>query len=289
MPKPPPSGLGESHEYNDKVVNAIDVQLVSPRVPHPVSASHARDCVQAVSEIEGMQQHPDYKIDSSITDKVVRWFCPPGFSWPLTFNTIDKRRQAFKMVKDATEVMNMRVRREATARDMAQRKMDTSASGTFPFFKYDIEREYQLLRKFRRDLFVVELGDQAAAELEKVRRIKAASHNAGMDPTETLLFDKLMKARINAVVEAASASPKKKANARNRDKCRYCGKRHTGGVKACRKRKADLKTEVAAAQQATQANAQPVSAQSHNPSPNVPKKRKKKVKVTKPNANADDP
>ena len=145
MPKPPPSGLGESHEYNDKVVNTVDVQLVAPRVPHPVTASHARECLQTVSDIEAMQQHTDYRIDSTITDKIVRWFCPPGFSWALTFNTNDKRRQAFKMVKEATEVMNMRIRREATARVMAQRKMDASAKGTFPFFRYDIEREYQSL------------------------------------------------------------------------------------------------------------------------------------------------
>ena len=145
MPKPPPSGLGESHEYNDKVVNTSEVQLVKPRVPHPITASHARECLQTVSDIEGMQEHTDYRIDSSITDKIVRWFCPPGFSWALTFNTNDKRRQAFKMVKEATKVMNMRIRREATARVMAQRKMDASAKGTFPFFRYDIEREYQSL------------------------------------------------------------------------------------------------------------------------------------------------
>ena len=240
MPKPPPSGLGESHEYNEKVVNTVDVQLVSPRVPHPITASHASECMKVVSEIENMQQHTDYRIDSAITDKIARWFCPPGFSWTLTFNTLDKRRQAFKMVKESTEVMNMRIRREASSRDMAQRSMDASAKGTFPFFRYDIEREFHLLRKFRRNLFVVELGEQAAAQLEKVRRIKAASHNAGMDSTESLLFDKLMKARINAVVEAAASSPKKKTRTRNREKCRYCGKKHAGGMNACRKRKADL-------------------------------------------------
>ena len=102
------------------------------------------------------------------------------------------------MAKESTEVMNMRIRREATARDMAQRKMDASVRGAFPFFLYDIEREYHLLRKFRRDLFVVELGEEAAAELDKVKRIKAASHNAGMSPEETLLFDKLLKARERA-------------------------------------------------------------------------------------------
>ena len=64
-------------------------------------------------------------------------------------------------------------------------------------------------------MFVVELGDKAAAELEKVRHIKAASHNAGMDPTESLLFDKLLKAQINAVVEAASTKQQKRNN-RNR-------------------------------------------------------------------------
>ena len=77
------------------------------------------------------------------------------------------------MVKKSTEVLNMRIRREAVARDMAQRNMDASAKGTFPIFKYDIEREYQLLRKFRRDLFCVELGPKAASEMEAVRRMKS--------------------------------------------------------------------------------------------------------------------
>ena len=91
MPKPPPSGLGESHEYNDKVVNTSEVQLVKPRVPHPITASHARECLQTVSDIEGMQEHTDYRIDSSITDKIVRWFCPPGFSWALTLTNVGRR------------------------------------------------------------------------------------------------------------------------------------------------------------------------------------------------------
>ena len=41
MPPPPESGLGKDHSYVSKVVNTSEVQLVRPRVPHPVSNTHA--------------------------------------------------------------------------------------------------------------------------------------------------------------------------------------------------------------------------------------------------------
>ena len=193
------------------------------------------------------------------------------------------------MVQDTTEVMNMRIRREAVARDMAQRKLDASAKGTFPFFRFDIEREYHLLRKFRRDLFVVELGEQAAAELEKVKRIKAASHNAGMDPTETLLFERLIKARLNAVLEVATTSPtKKKQCERNKGKCQYCKKKRAGGLNACRKRKADMELAKAVSQQALATSAQPPPIPPQSTTTRKVTKRKK-VKVTNSKTSDDDP
>jgi hypothetical protein len=244
----PPSGLGREHDYNDKVVNSCEVQLTAPRVPHPVTRGHAIECMSVVSEIEHLQLSSDNHISSVITDKIVRWLCPPGFAWSVTFNTPDKRKQAYNLVKESTEILNMRVRREATARDMAQKQMDASAKGTFNVFRYDIEREYQLLCKFRRSLFVVELGAKAASELEEIRRIQKASLNSGIGTTERSLFDKLMKARLNSVVEQAAKSSATKKKANNSPRCGYCKKRHAGGSKACRKRKTDVAAAAVALQ-----------------------------------------
>ena len=219
---------------------------MQPRVPHPVSNEHAMQCMRIVNELEQIQLNKDHSIPSNVTDKLTSWLCPPGFSWGLTFNTADKRKQAFDMAQSATEILNMRIRREAIARDMGQRKMDASAKGTFPAFKYDIEREYQLLKKFRRTLFFIELGPKAAADMERIKRMEAASANTGISPAEQLLFKKLMKARLQAVVDqvATAKTPKKPKPARN--KCNYCGKKHAGGPSQCRKRKADEKARKAA-------------------------------------------
>ena len=139
MPPPPESGLGADHAYDKKVVNTSEVQLTKPRVPHPITNEHAMSCLTLVNELEKLTPNKDYQISPHITDKLVKWLCPPGFSWGLTFDSLDKRKQALNLAKSATEILNMRVRREAQARDMAQRRMDTSAKGMFPFFKYDIE------------------------------------------------------------------------------------------------------------------------------------------------------
>ena len=138
----------------------------------------------------------------------------------------------------------MRIRREAVARDMAQRKMDVSAQGTFNHFKYDIQREYLLLKKFRRSLFHIELGPEAALELERIKRLEMASVNTGLTQVEKTLFSKLMKAKLQAVVEAAAETPTKKTRKKKklpRQKCQYCKKRHPGGPANCRKKKADEK------------------------------------------------
>ena len=252
MPPPPESGLGKDHPYDGKVVNTAEVQLVQPRVPHPVTTAHASACMSIVNEIEQMPQNKDYNININVTDKLSLWLCPPGFSWSLTFDSLDKRKQAFEMAKKATEILNMRIRREARARDMAQRRMDTSAKGTFDCFKYDIEREFQLLKQFRRDLFYIELGPTAAAQLEGIKRLEQASVNTGITASEQMLFKKLMKAKLQAVVDAVS-SPKKPTKTKNRNKCNYCKKRHAGGPSNCRKRKADEKAKAAAANKPTPA------------------------------------
>ena len=98
----------------------------------------------------------------------------------------------------------MRIHRQALSRDLAQKKMDASAKGTFHYFKYEIEREWQLLRRFRRGLFCVELGPKASQELAEIRRIQEASTNAGIGDAERMLFDKLMKARISSLVPQAT-------------------------------------------------------------------------------------
>ena len=250
MPPPPDSGLGKDHPYASKVVNTSEVQLLQPRVPHPVSNEHAMACMTVVNEIEQMQQSKEYHISTDIIAKLTLWLCPPGFSWALTFNTTDKRKQAFKMAKEATEILNMRVRREAVARDMAQRKMDASAEGTFPYFKYDIEREFQLLKKFRRDLFHTELGQAAALELDNIKRLEDASVNTGMSTSEKLLFKKLMKAKLQAIADAAAETQTKKHKTplkQRRPKSQYCKKRHPGGPSKCRKRKADERANAATA------------------------------------------
>ena len=141
MPPPPPSGLGEDHPYAGKVVNTHEVQLQKPRVPHPVTHAHAMQCLAVVNEIEHLSLNKDEQLHTNITDKLTQWLCPPGFSWPLTFDSSEKRKQAMELAKSATEILNSRVRREARARDMAQEKLDTSAKGMFAVFKYDVERE----------------------------------------------------------------------------------------------------------------------------------------------------
>jgi len=77
LPPPPESGLGADHPYNSKVVNTAEVQLVQPRVPHPITAAHATACMSLVTEIEQMQEGKDFAINTDITDKLSRWFCPP--------------------------------------------------------------------------------------------------------------------------------------------------------------------------------------------------------------------
>ena len=239
MPPPPPSGLGEDHPYHGKVVNSHEVQLDQPRVPHPIQHEHAMQCLAVVNEIERLSVSKTDQLHSNITDKLTQWLCPPGFSWNLTFDTPEKRKQAVDLAKSATEILNMRVRREAQARDMAQQKLDTSAKGMFPMFKYDIEREYQLLIKFRRSLFCIELGDRVSAEMDRIKRLKQASMNSGIGEAERLLFDKLLKARLNAVVEAAASAASPKKRKQQRTLCSYCHKRHPGGAAKCRKKKAD--------------------------------------------------
>ena len=242
MPPPPKSGLGADHPYANKVVNTPEVQLAKPRVPHPIPYQHAMSCLALVNEIEHLTPSNDYKISPHITDKLVKLLCPPGFSWELTFNTSDKRKQAVKLAQSATEILNMRVRREAQARDMAQRKLDTTAKGMFHFFKYDIEREFQLLKKFRRSLFCVELGEKVSAELERIKRLKEASINTGIGEAEQMLFDRLLKAKLTAVVESAAktaSSPNPDKSRLKRVRCSYCKKRHPGGASKCKKRAAD--------------------------------------------------
>ena len=250
MPPPPESGLSKDHPYASKVVKTSEVQLVQPRVPHPVSNEHAMQCMTIVNEIEQMREPKEFEMNSNVIGKLTLWLCPPGFSWALTFNTTDKRLQAFKLAKEATEILNMRVRREAVSRDMAQRKMDVSAQGTISYFQYDIEREFQLLKKFRRALFHTELGPKATLELERIKRLEQASVNTGLTPSEKMLFKKLMKAKLQAVVDAVeettTKSTKNKQKQR-RPKCPYCKKRHLGGQAKCRKRKADEDTKAAAA------------------------------------------
>ena len=294
MPPPPDSGLGKDHPYAHKVVNTSEVQLVQPRVPHPVSNEHAMQCMRIVNELEQMEPNKDFSINTNITDKLTLWLCPPGFSWSLTFDTVAKRQQAFAMAQNATEILNMRIRREARARDMAQKRMDASAAGTFDCFRYDIEREYQLLKKFRRALFFIELGPKATSEMERIKRLEAACTNTGITPAEQALFKKLMKARLQAVVEAVAVeqSPKKPKPARN--KCSYCKKRHAGGPSQCRKRKADEKarrankppTQTAQQQQPPQPKAQSGSPRTSTVTQQAPATKRKKVTVTKNTAGA---
>ena len=285
MPPPPKSGLGEDHAYASKVVNTSEVQLLQPRVPHPVSNEHAMACMTIVNEIEQMQETKECEISTNIVAKLTLWLCPPGFSWALTFNTTDKRKQAFKLAKEATEILNMRVRREAVARDMAQRKMNASAQGTFPYFKYDIEREFQLLKKFRRALFYTELGPAASLELDNIKRLEDASVNTGMSTSEKLLFKKLMKAKLQAVADAAADAQSKKHKTplkqqQRRTKCQYCKKRHPGGASKCRKRKADERANAAAAAATAPTTANASTAAAAPPAP--PQKRTKGITIALP-------
>ena len=246
-------------------------------------------CMRIVNKLEQLQPNKDFNINTNITDKLTLWLCPPGFSWSLTFDTVAKRQQAFAMVQNVTEILNMRIRREARARDMAQKRMDASASGTFDCFRYDIEREYQLLKKFRRALFFIELGPKAASEMERIKRMEAACTNTGITPAERTLFKKLMKARLQAVVDAVAVeqSPKKPTPARN--KYNYCKKRHAGGPSQCRKRKADEKARIATKstsqtvtrQQQPQPKAQSGSPRTSTVTQLVPAPKRKKVTVTK--------
>ena len=166
---------------------------------------------------------------------------------------------------------------------MAQRKMDSSAQGTFAYFKYDIEREFQLLQKFRRALFYTELGTTASLELDRIKRLEEASVNTGITPAEKALFKKLMKAKLQAVVDSvaekqATKSPSK--GKQNRNKCQYCKKRHKGGPSKCRKRKADEKARTqATATQAQPAGRPAVAAPVSSPIP--PAKRAKGITVAR--------
>ena len=196
-------------------------------------------CLSVVNEIERLSLSKSDQLHTNITDKLTQWLCPPGFSWHLTFDTPDKRKQAIELAKNATEILNMRVRREAQARDMVQQKPDTSTKSMFPIFKYDIKREYQILIKFRRSLFCIELGDRVSAEMDRIKRLKQASMNSGIGEAERRLFDKLLKARLNAVVEAAASAASPKKQKQKRTLCSYCHKRHPGGAAKCRKKKAD--------------------------------------------------
>jgi len=283
MPPPPESGLGKDHAYAAKVVNTSEVQLAQPRVPHPVSNMHAMQCMTIVNEIENMQETKEFNINPIVTTKLSLWLCPPGFSWALTFDSTEKRKQAYRLAKEATEILNMRVRREAVSRDMAQRKMDSSARGTFEYFKYDIEREFQLLQKFRRALFYTELGPTASLELDRIKRLEEASVNTGITVVEKALFRKLMKAKLQAVVDSvtekqASKSPNK--NKQGRNKCQYCKKRHQGGPANCRKRKADEKTRAEATTMQPPPSRQPVAAAPVT-SPTPPAKRAKGITVAR--------
>ena len=284
MPPPPKSGLGDDHPFAGKVVNTHEVQLAKPRVPHPVTHDHAMQCLSVVNEIENLTLDKGDAIPSNVTDKLTKWLCPPGFSWNLTFDNTDKRKQALQLAKSATEILNMRVRREAQARVMAQSKMDSSAEGMFPFLRFDIEREYQLLTKFRRSLFCIELGERAALEMDKIKRLSAASVNSGIGETEKMLFDKLLKARLNAIVEAATSPSKKKTT---RVLCSYCKKRHPGGAALCRKKKADA----AASKQRPKKNPRPAGDAPPAPSApegaQPPKKKAKKVVIQKPDVKDD--
>ena len=245
--------------------------------------------MSVVNEIEQMQESKDFSINSNITDKLTAWLCPPGFSWALTFDSIDKRKQAFKLAKESTEILNMRIRREAIARDMAQRKMDTSAKGTFAHFKYDIEREYQLLMKFRRALFYTELGPSAADQLQRIKRMEEASVNTGITPSEQMLFKNLMKAKLQAVVDSVSdekTNKSKNKKTERRQKCNYCNKRHAGGPSKCRKRKADEKARKTATEAVPTAAAAAATNTTVIASPN---KRKKAVTITRDKKQDPDP
>ena len=293
MPPPPTSGLGEDHPYNGKVVDTHEVQLVKPRVPHPIQHAHAMQCLSIVNELERLAvTNKSDQLHPNITDKLTQWLCPPGFSWHLTFDTPDKRKQAVDLAKSATEILNMRVRREAQARDMTQQKLDTSAKGMFPFFKYDIEREYQFLLKFRRSLFCIELGNHVSAEMDRIKRLKQASMNSGIGEAEKLLFDKLLKARLNAVVEAAASATSPKKRKQQRTLCSYCNKRHPGGAAKCRKKKADaaIKKQRAAAGASPSTAPNPASQQPppSSDSAHQPPPKKRKVTIKRPEPSDSD-
>ena len=55
-------------------------------------------------------------------------------------------------------------------------------------------------------MFVVELGERLTAEMERINRLKQTSFNTGIGEAERMLFDKLLKAKLTAVVEAADKS-----------------------------------------------------------------------------------
>ena len=149
MPPPPKSELDDDHPFVGKVVDTHEVQLVKPRVPHPVTHAHAMQCLTLVNDIEALAIDKEDELHHNITDKLKKWLClcPPGFSWHLTFDNADKHKQAITLAKSVTEILNLRVRREALARVMAQINMDVTAKGMFKFVKYDIESEFQLLSK----------------------------------------------------------------------------------------------------------------------------------------------
>ena len=284
MPPPPKSGLGADHPFSGKVVNTHEVQLAKPRVPHPVTHDHAMQCLSLVNEIESLTLDKGDNMPSSITDKLTKWLCPPGFCWNLTFDNTDKRKQAVQLAKDATEILNMRVRREAQARVMAQNKLDASAEGMFPFVRFDIEREFQLLTKFRRSLFCIELGERASAEMEKIKRLSEASINSGIGETEKMLFDKLLKARLNAIVEAATSPTKKKSA---RVLCSYCKKRHPGGAAQCRKKKADAAAAKHRPKKSPRGPDPSPSAATSGEESQPPKKKTKRVVIKKPETKGD--
>ena len=71
-PPPPKSGLGPDHPFDKKVVNTAEVQLVEPRVPHPISETHAMQCLAVVNELEAMPPSKDGKIGTHITDRLTR-------------------------------------------------------------------------------------------------------------------------------------------------------------------------------------------------------------------------
>ena len=83
-----------------------------------------------------------------------------------------------------------------------------------------------------------------AAELDRIRKLKEASINTGIGEAERMLFDKIIKAKLAAVVESAAARAPQGDTGNNkhnkRVRCSYCKKRHPGGASKCKKRRADI-------------------------------------------------